>query len=90
MKINWTVRAKNPVFWYNIALAIFVPMLTYFGLEWKDMTTWPAIWNLFVQAISNPVVVLAQLTAIWNAIGDPTTKGISDSERALTYESPSK
>ncbi len=90
MKINWTVRFNNPTFWYNIALAIFLPMLTYFGLKWEDMTTWGAIWRLFVQSFENPVVVMAQLVAVWNAINDPTTKGVSDSKRALTYETPAQ
>jgi phi LC3 family holin len=28
--------------------------------------------------------------AVWNAINDPTTKGLSDSERALTYDKPNE
>ena len=27
MKINWKVRFKNPVFWFNLAAAVFLPML---------------------------------------------------------------
>ncbi|RGT99410.1 holin, partial [[Clostridium] leptum] len=27
MKINWKVRFKNPVFWFNLAASIFLPML---------------------------------------------------------------
>ena len=29
MKINWKVRLKNPVFWFNLAAAIFLPMLAF-------------------------------------------------------------
>ena len=88
MKINWKVRFANPVFIKQIALSIFVPLLAYYGMMWEDMTTWAAIGNLFVQAVQNPVVVLSVVVSVYNAITDPTTKGIGDSERALTYDKP--
>ena len=90
MKINWKVRFKNPVFWAEIAVAILLPILTYFGLKWEDMTTWAALGNLFVEAVKNPVVVVAVIVSLWNAITDPTTKGISDSTRALGYDKPAE
>ena len=90
MKINWTVRFKNPVFWAQIAVAIVVSILTYFGLSWEDMTTWAAFGNLFVEAVKNPVVVLSVLVSLFNAINDPTTKGLSDSERAMSYDKPAE
>lgn len=88
MKINWKVRFANPEFWKQIALAVFVPLLAYYGMNWADMTTWAAIGDLFIQAVQNPVVVLSVVVSVYNAIIDPTTKGISDSERAMTYEKP--
>ena len=88
MKINWKVRFANPEFWKQITLAVFVPLLAYYGLMWEDMTTWAAIGNLFVQAVQNPVVVLSVIVSVYNAIIDPTTKGIGDSELALTYDKP--
>jgi phi LC3 family holin len=57
-------------------------------MMWEDMTTWAAIGNLFVQAIQNPVVVLSVVVSVYNAIIDPTTKGIGDSVQALTYTRP--
>lgn len=88
MKINWKVRFANPLFIKQIALAVFVPLLAYYGMMWEDMTTWASIWNLFVQAIQNPVVVLSVVVSVYNAIIDPTTKGMGDSELALTYDEP--
>ena len=38
MKINWKVRFKNPVFWFNLAASIFLPMLACLGFNWEDMT----------------------------------------------------
>lgn len=88
MKINWKVRFVNPEFWKQIALAVFVPLLAYYGMMWEDLTTWAAIGSLFVQAVQNPVVVLSVVVSVYNAIIDPTTKGMGDSARALTYTEP--
>ncbi len=88
MKINWKVRFANPEFWKQIVLAVFVPLLAYYGMMWDDMTTWAAIGDLFVQAIKNPVVVMSVVVSVYNAVIDPTTKGIGDSEQALTYTQP--
>lgn len=88
MKINWKVRLKNPVFWGNIAMAILFPILTYLGMNWTDMTTWSALGGVFVSAIQNPVIVVAVIVSVWNAINDPTTAGLSDSETALSYNEP--
>ena len=90
MSINWKVRAKNPTFWASIALAVFTPILAYFGLSWNDMTTWAAIGDLFIQAIQNPVVVLSVVVNVYNTVLDPTTEGIGDSARALSYDTPAK
>ena len=90
MKINWKVRKENIVFIAQIIVSIFAPILAYFGMNWEDMTTWAAIGNLFCQAIQNPVVCLSVAISVFNAITDPTTSGIGDSARALTYDKPAK
>lgn len=90
MKINWKVRAKNPLFWVQIAVSVFIPILAYFGMNWSDMTTWAAIGDLLWQAIQNPVVVVSVAISVYNACIDPTTKGIGDSARALGYDTPAK
>ena len=86
MNINWKIRFKNPVFWAQVVCAVFLPILTYFGLNWADMTTWAAIGSLLVEAVKNPVVVVSVVVSLFNSLTDPTTKGLSDSERALGYE----
>lgn len=87
-RINWKVRIKNPVFWVQAAIAVILPILTYFGLTWEDMTSWAAIGNLLLQAVKNPVVIAAVLASVWNAVNDPTTAGLKDSQRAMSYEEP--
>jgi phi LC3 family holin len=90
MKINWRVRFKNPVFLAELAAAILLPILTYMGLSWEDMTTWAALGGVFVEAIQNPVILVSVIVSVWNAVNDPTTSGVSDSEQAMTYEAPKK
>ena len=88
MKINWKVRFSNPVFIVQLVLAIITPILAYFGLAWEDMTTWSSIGVMLLDAIKNPVVVVAVIVSVWNAVNDPTTAGIGDSAQALTYTAP--
>lgn len=89
-KINWKVRFKNPVFVANILLAIILPILAHLGMNWEDMTTWAALGGALVSAVKNPVIVVAVVVSVWNAVNDPTTAGISDSSQALTYNTPKK
>ena len=88
MKINWKVRVKNPRFWAEVAASILLPILAYLGLSWQDMTSWAALGDVFVKAVQNPVIIVATIVSVWNAITDPTTKGISDSDQAMTYDKP--
>ena len=88
MNINWKIRFKNPVFWAQVVCAVFLPILTYFGLNWADMTTWAAIGSLLVEAVKNPVVVVSVLVSVFNAVVDPTTAGVGDSRLAMTYAAP--
>ena len=88
MSINWKVRAKNPTFWVSVALSIMGPILMHLGLNWTDMTTWKALGLTLLQAVQSPVIVVAVIVSLYNALIDPTTKGLSDSAQALTYDKP--
>ena len=90
MKINWTVRIKNPVFWANLAAAILLPILAYLGLNWSDMTTWAGLGGVLLKAVKNPVILVSVVVSVWNLINDPTTSGLSDSTRAMGYSKPNK
>ena len=89
-KINWKVRAKNPHFWIQVGTAIIVTIIGYAGISGSEVTTWGKLLDLIVMAISNPYCLMLVAAAVWNAINDPTTKGLSDSERALTYDKPNE
>lgn len=90
-KINWRVRAKSPQFWIGLLGVIASPILAYYGLSYADMTTWESIGNVLQQFFTNPFLIGTVAMAALSFIGvlaDPTTKGISDSEQALTYTAP--
>lgn len=88
MKINWKVRVKNPVWWVQMGVSILTPILAYAGLTAADMTTWGALGDLLLGAISNPYVLSLVAVSVWNACNDPTVAGLGDSSRALAYEKP--
>jgi len=88
MKINWTVRLKNPVWWAQMALAVLAPILAYAGLTAQDMTTWAALGGLLLDAVRSPYVLGMVAVSVWNALNDPTTAGVSDSLQAMTYRKP--
>ena len=88
MKNNWKVRFKKPMFIAQLVVAILTPILAYAGLTAQDITTWEALGNLLLGAISNPYVLTLVIVSVYNAIVDPTTKGLGDSTEALTYEKP--
>ena len=90
MKINWTVRFKNPIFWAELIAAIMLPILAHMGMNWEDMTSWATLGTTIANALQNPAIMVAVVVSVWNAINDPTTAGVSDSTQALTYTEPKK
>ena len=83
MNINWTVRLKNKAWWLAIipALAILVQaVLSIFGISW-DYTELTGKIAAVIEAVFAVLVLMGVTT-------DPTTQGIADSARALTYTEP--
>ena len=91
-KINWKVRfnAKNKAFIARVFVAVLVPILVYYGLEVKDLTSWGAVFEIIKKALANPFVIGTAVVNFINILPDPTTVGFGDSERALGYEEPHK
>ena len=88
--MNLKVRFRNPVFIAQIFLSVLMPVLTYSGLTVQDITTWQTLGNLLYNALGNPYVLGLIAVSVWNALTDPTTAGLGDSSRAMTYEKPYK
>ena len=85
MKINWKVRIKNKTFWLSIIPAVILlvqAVATVFGYT-LDLGE---VGNNLIEVVNTLFVVLA----IMGVVNDPTTSGISDYERAMTYETPKK
>ena len=86
--INYKVRFRNPVFIAQLILAVLTPILAYAGLTMQDLTTWKALGDLLLDAVKNPYVLSLVVVSVFNAVTDPTTAGVKDSDRALTYDFP--
>lgn len=85
MKINWIARIKNKAFWVALipALLLLVQVvLAVFGVE-IDLGE---LGNRLLAVVNAVFAVLA----ILGIVTDPTTAGIGDSKRALTYSKPNK
>ncbi len=88
--MNLKVRFKNPVFIAQMILAVLTPILAYAGLTVQDITTWKSLGDLILGAVSNPYVLGLVAVSVWNALTDPTTAGLGDSNLAMTYDKPKK
>ena len=86
MKVNIPVRMKNPWFWVGvISVAI-----TAIGVDPNTFTSWGAVLEGIKAVLSNPVQLCTMCLAVLSVFIDPTTAGLSDSEKALTYSAPRK
>lgn len=86
--INWKVRIKSVQFWIGLIGVIMSPMLAYLNLSYSDLTTWESVGNVFMMFVQNPFLIATVAMAVIGVITDPTTKGMSDSSQAMTYEKP--
>lgn len=82
-KINWIVRIKNKQFWLALIPAILLliqVIAAVFGytLDLGDLG------NKLIAVVNALFAVLV----ILGIVVDPTTKGVSDSAQALTYDVP--
>lgn len=83
--INWTVRLKNKTFWLSFVPALLlliqvVAAVFGFTLDLGEL-------GEKLLAVVNAVFAVL---AILGIVTDPTTAGISDSKRAMTYKAPAK
>ncbi len=85
MQINWKVRIKNKTFWLALIPALLLlaqVVAAVFGYE------------LHIDALGDKLTAvinaLFAVLAILGVVTDPTTAGVSDSDRAMTYTEPNK
>jgi phi LC3 family holin len=87
--INWKIRFLNKTFLLQVLGALFLPLLAYQGLAMEDLTSWKSVGDLFIKAFTNPYLLAITAWSVFNAVTDPTVKGIGDSAKAKSYEKPS-
>lgn len=83
MNINWQVRIKNKMFWITFIPAVLLVIQSVaavfgFTLDFGDLG------NKLLAVVEAIFVVLG----ILGIVVDPTTSGVSDSSRAMTYAEP--
>ena len=83
--INWKVRIKNKAFWMALIPAVLLlihAVAAVFGiaLDLSDLG----------EKLLAVVEALFVVLAILGIVTDPTTAGVGDSDRAMTYEKPFK
>jgi len=78
IKINWKVRFKNKTF-----LVSFCALIISFIYEVLSLLQ--VVPTISENNILQIVYIIINILGVMGVIVDPTTKGISDSERALTY-----
>lgn len=85
-KINIPVRLRNWAFWVGLGATILAAM----DVSPEMFTSWGILWQAVVDLINNPYRLGCVVLAIMGVLVDPTTYGIGDSARALTYKKPNK
>ena len=78
MKINWKARFKNKAF--VIAFVTLVISFVYQTLGIFDVVP-----SISEDALVNMFTMLVNILAFVGVIVDPTTDGVNDSDRAMTY-----
>ena len=81
MKINWKVRFKNPT-WLTMFISLIIGFV-FNILKMFDVV--PKITENQIMAVVSQVLTFLGLIGV---LVDPTTAGISDSNRAMSYEEP--
>jgi len=84
MRLNYKIRFNNPWFWVGVVSVA----LTAIGVDPETFTSWQSVLDGLLTVLSNPVQFVTVILSILSVFVDPTTNGLSDSERALQYKKP--
>lgn len=86
LKMNIPVRFRNWAFWLGLGATILAAM----NISPEMFTSWNLVWKEIVSLINNPFRLGCVFIAVVGVFVDPTTAGIGDSQRAMTYTAPNK
>ncbi len=81
MNINWKVRFRNRLWLWSFLSAVTAMLFSFLSL-----------WGITLPLNQNTVLgILYQILSILSLLGvliDPTTQGLNDSNRAMSYQEP--
>lgn len=78
IKINWKARIKNKTFLVSIG-ALIVSFI------YEVLSMFQVVPTISENEVLQLLYIFVNILVVMGVIVDPTTKGLSDSERALTY-----
>ncbi|WP_332649824.1 phage holin [Lysinibacillus sp. 54212] len=82
MRINWRVRVRHKTFLvalFSLLLLLSQQVAAIFGYELTAQIS---------EQLTSIFNTILSILVLLGVVVDPTTKGMSDSERACTYERP--
>lgn len=83
--INWLVRVKNKTFWVALIPAVLL-LIQVIAAVFNIQIDLGDLGNKLLDVVN----AVFALLVILGVVTDPTTQGITDSDRALTYIEPKK
>lgn len=83
MKINWKVRIKNKSFWVT-AIPAALLLVQAIAAVFDAKLDFGQLGNQLLTVVNTAFSLLA----ILGVVNDPTTAGVSDSQRAMAYTDP--
>lgn len=81
MKINWKVRFRNPTFWLTAVPALIT-------LIYAVLALFEIIPSVTKETVLDAFTAIVAALSTLGIIVDPTTKGVTDSVRAMGYTKP--
>ena len=81
MKINWTVRFKNKTFLVAFVGTVLTFVYTILGM-------FDIVPSVTQNMVTDVIMAIINILVAVGVISDPTTKGVTDSNQALTYTAP--
>ena len=81
MKLNLKVRFKNEVFVVAFAAAVLAFIYQLLGM-------FGVVPGVTQDEIMQVIKMLLDILVMLGVLVDPTTKGVTDSDRAMTYDEP--
>ena len=79
MKINWKVRLKNKAFLIGFGTLII-------GFAYQVLAMFDVVPSVTKDNLNELLMAVVSLLGILGVVVDPTTDGLNDSDRAMTYD----